>query len=236
MLLQALEPPYNRPLPLLKHRTRQVRAAVVQRDGGALGEGSDVVLVELLKALKSSSLNGGREQPIFLKLGLHREPHSPMTSSNAVPAEAARPRLKPPVCRKPQPVWVLQGLGRGAEMKYALLLRSLVLSFLCLPSLISLKIRFLCFPLSLRLVLCLCRRLCERCGDSRPRLPPAQPQPSATLGAGGLGMRECWGCWGCWARWGYWGAGSVGGDGDCCIPISWLPVIKRSLMWQKLSA
>lgn len=139
MLLQALEPPHNQSLPLLKHKTRQVRAVTVQRDVSALGKGRDAGLVEFLKALKSSSLNRGREQPIFLKLGLHRKPRSPMTSSKAVLAEAAWLRLKLPVCRKPQTAWVLQGLGQGAEMKYALLLRSLVLSFLCLPSLISLK-------------------------------------------------------------------------------------------------
>lgn len=129
MLPQALEPPHNRSLPQLKHKARQVRAAAVQRDPSALGKGSDAVLVEFLKALKSSSLKRGREQSIFLKLGLHREPHSPMTSSNAVPAETARLRLKPPACRKPQPVWVLQGLAPGEEMKCAPLLRSLVLSF-----------------------------------------------------------------------------------------------------------
>ena len=179
----------------------------MRRDVSALGKGSDAVLVEFLRAFKSSSLNRGREQSVFLNLGLHREPRSPMTSSNAVPAEAARLRLKPPICRKPQPVWVLQGLGRGAEMKCAPILRSSVLSFLCLPSPISLNMGCLCFPLPLKLVLCLCRRLRGQHGapSPGPHPPGHGHQPPWVLecwGAGGtgntgvLGVMGVLGCWG----------------------------------------
>lgn len=78
MLLQALEPPHNRSLPLPKHKARrQVRAAAVRRDVSTPGKGSGAVLVEFLKALKSSSLNRGREQSIFLKLGFTESPVLP---------------------------------------------------------------------------------------------------------------------------------------------------------------
>lgn len=75
---------------MLKHKLRQVRAVLVQWDVSALGKGRNAVLVKFLNALKSSSLNRGREPSIFLKLRLHRELRSPITSSNAMPAEAVQ--------------------------------------------------------------------------------------------------------------------------------------------------
>lgn len=79
----------NLPRPFSPSAEAQTQAGESSRGAAgrrALGKGSEAVLVEFLKALKSSSLNGERERSIFLKLGLHREPHSPVTSSNAVPA------------------------------------------------------------------------------------------------------------------------------------------------------